>query len=165
MSEQENFLRKQAWDYFAAHASQRMAIFNFYIVLSSVTATTYFASFKPDSNLQSAQWALALLLFIFAFIFWKLDERNKTLIKNAEAALRYFEENDPGDIVTKVFTNEKIETDKRRKCTRGWRSFCIWRLHLSYSVFAAFALIGFSGMVSAVGLFHSIHRCYLLALG
>lgn len=89
--EKEIFLRKLAWDYFAAHASQRMSIFNFYIILSSLTATTYFASFKPDSNLQPARWLLASSLCFFAFIFWKLDGRNKELIKNAEAALRYFE--------------------------------------------------------------------------
>jgi len=38
----ETFLRKQAWDYFVIHASQRMTIFNFYIALSSfVPAYTY----------------------------------------------------------------------------------------------------------------------------
>lgn len=161
--EQEGFLRKQAWDYFAAHASQRMTIFNFYIVLSSVTATTYFASFKGDSNLQSARWGLALSLCFFAFIFWKLDGRNKALIKNAEAALRHFEQNEPGDVVTKVFTNEKIETDKRWESVRGWRWLCFWCWHLSYSdcfnsVFVAFFLLGLGGLVQATGLTRAIWR-------
>src|ERR1700731_2520334 len=83
-SDKNTFLRKQAWDYFDAHASQRMSIFNFYIALSSVTATTYAAAWKADSNLQSARGLLAFLLLLFAFVFWKFDQRNKALIKNAE---------------------------------------------------------------------------------
>jgi hypothetical protein len=163
MSErQESFLRKQAWDYFAAHASQRMAIFNFYIVISSVTTTTYFATFKTDSNLQSARWVLALLLCFFSFIFWKLDGRNKTLIKNAEAALRYFEQNEAGDVVTKVFTNEEAETDKKWECVQGWRWLCIWRWHLSYShcfnsVFIIFALVGLGGLIAATGVVQKLY--------
>ena len=51
----DDFLRKQAWDYFVLHAGQRLTVFNFYIVISSVTATAYFSSFKIDSNLQHAR--------------------------------------------------------------------------------------------------------------
>lgn len=68
-----SYLRKQAWDYFSVHASQRLTIFNFYIIVSSLVATSYFASFKSDSNLESARPALAALLCFIAFVFWKLD--------------------------------------------------------------------------------------------
>ena len=37
---EDSYLRKQAWDYFNVHASQRLAIFNFYVVLSSLTMTS-----------------------------------------------------------------------------------------------------------------------------
>ncbi len=149
------FLRKLAWDYFATHASQRMSIFNFYIALSSVVTATYFASFKNDSNLQSARPILALLLLFFSFIFWKLDERNKVLIKNSERALRFFERTVSGDVETKVFTKEKTETDERRARVRGIGKLLFWRLHLSYSdcfnlVFTAFALVGFGGLIPAI---------------
>ena len=128
-----------------------MAIFNFYIVLSSVTATTYYASFKADSDLQSARPALAFFLCFFSFIFWKLDGRNKALIKNAEAALRHFEQSESGDPITKVFTNELVQTDKMRNSTKGWRRVYLWRWHLGYSdcfnsVFAIFFLVGLSGL-------------------
>jgi len=106
---------------------------------------------------------LALLLCLFSFIFWKLDGRNRALIKNAEAALRYFEQNEAGDIVTKVFTNEEIETDKKWECVKGWRWFCVWRWHFSYShcfntVFIIFALIGLGGVIQATGLVHEIDK-------
>ena len=142
-------LRKQAWDYFSIHASQRMAVFNFYIILSSVVATSYSAGFKGDSNLQPARPVLAGMLCLFSFIFWKLDERTKALIKNAERALKYFEQFDSGDAVAKVFTQEEIET--RSKKTKGWRRTLFWRWHLSYSdcfnsVFLAFFVTGLIGL-------------------
>jgi hypothetical protein len=143
-------LRKQAWDYFNTHASQRMTVFNFYIILSSLVATSYFASFKNDSNLLTARPLLAALLCMFAFIFWKLDQRNKLLIKNAERALKFFERSDPIDSVAKVFTQEEIETDSKK--TKGWRRIFFWRWQLSYSdcfncVFFLFFALGFVGLV------------------
>jgi len=153
--EEHSQLRKQAWDYFTVHASQRMTIFNFYIVLSSVVATSFFASFKSDSNLQSARPILAALLCFFAFIFWKLDQRNKVLIKNAERALKFFEQRDPVDSIAKVFTQEEIET--KANAVTGWRWILCWRWNLSYSscfnlVFVCFFLVGFIGIVT--GFFH-----------
>jgi hypothetical protein len=149
---EESFLRKQAWDYFTTHASQRMTIFNFYVVLSSLTMTSFFASFKSDSNLQSARPVLASLLCLFAFIFWKLDERNKLLIKNSERALKYFERADPSDDVAKVFTQEERETETKK--LSGWRRLMVWRWHLSYSkcfnlIFVLFFLVGLVGLVSS----------------
>jgi hypothetical protein len=143
------FLRRQAWDYFSTHSSQRMSAFNFYIFLSSVAATSYVASFKADSNLQSSRPMLAGLLCLFAFIFWKLDQRTKTMIKIAERALKHYESLDSADPITKVFTKEEIET--RLKRTRGWHRAAFWEWHLSYSdcfnlVFGLFFSVGFLGI-------------------
>jgi hypothetical protein len=152
---QDSFLRKQAWDYFSTHASQRMSIFNFYIALSSLTATTYAASWKADSNLQSARWLLASLLCLFAFVFWKLDQRNRALIKNAERALKYFEKSDGGEPVAMVFCQEEAETNARRAYVTGWRWMQVWNWTLTYShcfnfVFAVFAFIGVAGLAASV---------------
>lgn len=142
-------LRKQAWDYFAIHASQRMTVFNFYIVLSSLVATSYFASFKSDSNLASARPGLAGLLCLFAFTFWKLDQRNKFIIKNAERALKFFEQFETVDNVAKVFTQEEIEMKSKK--AMGWRRLLFWRWQLSYSdcfnlIFSLFFALGFIGL-------------------
>lgn len=160
----DSFLRKQAWDYFALHASQRMTIFNFYIVLSSVTTTTYAASFKTDSNLQPARVVLAALLCLFALIFGKLDSRTKTLIKNAERALKHFEEVDGPNAVTKVFTQEELETDARQ--LQGWRMLLFWRWHMSYSdcfnaVFLIFFAIGLVGVIQVA--LKNLHWIWQLA--
>jgi len=153
MESMSNYLRKQAWDYFHIHANQRLAVFNFYVILSSLTVTTYFASFKSDSNLQSARPALAALLCVFAFIFWKLDQRTKFLFKNAEAALKHFEATDTGDDVAKIFTRE--EWDTSRMGQQGWRRILFWRWHLTYSdcfnfLFLAFFLVGLVGLALAL---------------
>ncbi len=34
---------------------------------------------------------VGLVLSLLSFIFWKLDERNKLMIKNAEGGLKYLE--------------------------------------------------------------------------
>lgn len=107
MKDDDQFLRKQAWDYFALHASQRITTFNFYLLLSSLMSTTYFSSFKTDSNLQSARPFIAVLLICFSIVFWKLDKRNRYLIKNAEAALMVFEAgHETENPKTKLFTLE-----------------------------------------------------------
>jgi len=149
-SDDASTLEKRAWDYFSVHASQRIATFNFYIVLSSLTATSYFASLKADSNLLSARPALAGLLCLLAIIFWKLDQRNRVLIKNAERALKFFEQLHVGDDIAKVFTQEEIETSSRK--LKGWRRMLFWRAQLSYSdcfnmVFLVFFLIGLAGLI------------------
>ncbi|HEV7673284.1 MAG TPA: hypothetical protein VGQ12_02010 [Candidatus Angelobacter sp.] len=147
---EDPFLRKQAWDYFNTHASQRMAIFNFYVVLSSLTMTSYFASFKSEVNFGVARAALAILLCLFAFVFWKLDSRNKFLMKNAERALRYFEAKDENSLIAKVFSQEELETDSRK--LKGWKRSLFWKAHLSYSkcfnlVYSAFFALGILGFV------------------
>jgi hypothetical protein len=79
-----------------------------------------------------------MLLILFSFVFWKLDERVKLLIKNAEAALKFCEEQDSNQtLVTHVFRREEILTQEER--TKRW--------HPSYAkcfsmVFWVFALVG-----------------------
>jgi hypothetical protein len=143
-------LRKQAWDYFQIHATQRLSVFNFYIVISSVMLTAYFASFKIDSNLQQARPAIAGLICLFSFVFWKLDQRTKFLIKVAERALVSFEVGDAAPPSAKVFSQEL----DRPAYASKWLRLCFWRWHMSYSdcfnlVFLTFFLLGVFGLVQS----------------
>ena len=129
-----------------------MTTFNFYIVLSSITITTFAASFRANSNLQPARGVLATLLCVFAVIFWKLDSRNKAMIKNAERVLKYFEAFEEGDTIVKVSTHEELETEAKQ--LRGWQRLLFWRWHMSYSdcfnaVFAIFFFIGLGGIIQS----------------
>ncbi|HXM21080.1 MAG TPA: hypothetical protein VN948_07445 [Terriglobales bacterium] len=139
-----NDLQELAWKYFELHAGQRLTIFNFYIALCSAIAAGLVATFGKDFSYPNARILLGLLLVLFSFVFWKLDDRTKLLIKNAEAALEFYEEQDGKEIlVTHVFRREKVLTAEKRSSVR---------LHLSYSkcfniVFTAFALLGVGTLI------------------
>ena len=138
-----NDLQQQAWKYFELHAGQRLTIFNFYIALCSAIAAGLVATFHKEFAYPNLRSLFGILLILFSFVFWKLDERAKLLIKNAEAALKFFEEQDAKEIsVTHVFRREEILTADAKAS----------RLHLSYSrcfnmVFAVFAFLGVGTLV------------------
>jgi hypothetical protein len=139
----DNNLQEQAWKYFDLHAGQRLTIFNFYIALCSAIATGLVATFHKEFIYPNLRILFGFLLVLFSFVFWKLDGRTKLLVKNAEDALRFFEEQNAKEInVTHVFRREKILTAEAK--SNG--------LHLSYSVcfnlvFAAFTLLGFGTLI------------------
>jgi hypothetical protein len=150
-------LRKQAWDYFQMHSSQRLTTFNFYIVISSVVATALFSTFQKDYKVPALGILLGLLLLTFSYIFWKIDLRNRQLIKGAEAALKYFEgtavlENNEGGEphIAKIFQHEEYLTMKRKTKNSIWP----WKSYYSYSnslnrIFLGFALLGLIGAAIA----------------
>jgi hypothetical protein len=151
----EEQLREQAWNFFQMQAGQRLTTFNFYIVISSVIFTGLAGSFRSDVRLPCLGESLGLLLLLFSFVFFKLDERNRELIKGAEETLRYFEsraklEGEAGDVphIARRFTREDYDT-KARKSRRSWR---FWRNEYSYSecfgmVFLVFGGAGLAGAV------------------
>lgn len=148
----DNDLRNNAWEYFELHASQRLTTFNYYIVISTLITTGIFATFSKDYTAPSLGIAGGLLLVFFSFVFWKLDDRNKQIIKGAEAALKFFEDSSElvdssdGPNVLKLFTRDDFVTDQRRAAKPFWP----WRKHYSYTtsfnwVFWAFAIFGLLG--------------------
>jgi len=156
VSDQRNYL----WNYFQLHASQRLTTFKFYITISTIVFTGYVAilgvSFSPILAIL-----FGLILSLLSFIFWKLDSRNKQLIKNVEEALRYLESlpdfsegiqaNNKVASVLKIFTYEEEQTNKIRKN----KSFWPWRNVYSYSncfnsVFVIFGILGIVGAVYAI---------------
>jgi hypothetical protein len=79
--------RTYAWSYFALHADQRMKLFNFFLLLSGLIL----GAFPPVRNMAPTSKLVGFFpafLVLAAFIFWRLDERTRFLIKNAEAALK-----------------------------------------------------------------------------
>ncbi len=150
-------LRKQAWDFFQMQAGQRLTTFNFYIAISSLLSTGLVTTFKTDMDIPYLGIAFGLLLILFSFIFWKIDQRNGELIKGAEATLKFFEANaslaDDSDIphIAKRFLREEYDT-YLKKGSNSWR---FWRNHYSYSqcfsrVFLVFGCCGFAGLCISV---------------
>jgi hypothetical protein len=154
-------IRRQAWDYFQMQAGHRLITFNFYISISSVLSTGLAASFKLNEDFSNIGLAFGLLLILFSFIFWKLDQRNADLIQGAESALVFFEsESTYNDLdiiphVAKRFTRSEFDT-KQKKRNNSWR---FWINYFSYSSCFRFVFIVF-GFVGLIGSIISIMRFF-----
>lgn len=90
--DQEKIFRTQAWSYFSLHAAQRMQSFQFYITLETALIGGAIVLAKSE---ESHQYLLALIgvaIAFVSFVFSKLDGRTRVLVKNAEAALKYLDD-------------------------------------------------------------------------
>lgn len=149
--------RKYAWDYFQLHSSQRMASFNFYVTLSTALLAGASGALQPSVNLVNIALVLSIVLVTVSFVFWKLDGRNKLLIKNSEEALREIEKgmespNSPTPAIS-LFRYDEQAVMKRR----AHRSLIFWRNYYSYSdvfnlVFILFGMLGTLGIVLCIDL-------------
>ncbi len=108
--------REYAWKYFSLHAEQ-LKTFHFFVVLSTVISGAILTIVKDVSNVSYATPMCYLLAFL-AFIFWKLDQRNRGLIKHGESVLKEIEDNIElsGEKMKSVrlFTNEEVITYKKK---------------------------------------------------
>lgn len=83
--------RRYAWDYFSLHADQRMKMFNFFLIFSGIILAAFPALLRlAPKNLYVALFPL--ILPVTSFLFWRLDQRTRHLIHNAEATLKDIEE-------------------------------------------------------------------------
>lgn len=83
----ESEIRNHAWAYFSLHAQQRMSVFQFFVTIEIALFGGVF--FAVQSNLPGYRpFALiGLIITLLAFVFWKIDQRTRQLIKNAEQSL------------------------------------------------------------------------------
>ncbi|NKB65750.1 MAG: hypothetical protein GKR89_01695 [Candidatus Latescibacteria bacterium] len=154
-------LRQYAWDYFHLHSTQRMSVFNFFTFLAALMTTGLVTTFGPNFQAHSLGIALGALLSLIAFVFWKLDQRTRFLIKNAEEALKELEgsiggEQDQPHPAT-LFRYEEHRTSAARRAQSIWP----WRRQLSYGkslnlVFLLFGLFGLIGAAISAGLQFSL---------
>ena len=85
----ESEIRNHCWSYFSLHAQQRMSAFQFFITLETGIIGAGFFILQSKSQFVNSYWAVMVgpLIMMLAFIFWKIDQRTKDLIKNAESSL------------------------------------------------------------------------------
>jgi hypothetical protein len=136
--------RDYAWEYFKVHAQQRMSLFNFFVIFSSLATTCLVATFQEKAQAHLVGIGLGVLLLAISFVFWKLDERVRFLVKHAERALKWIETKyhadgpDEKPHVLQLFTCEEALTADElavtyAKCFR-WTFF-------------AFGLVGLVGAI------------------
>lgn len=110
------------WEYFKIHADQRMAIFNFYIVISTLLTTGVIGSFHKDFNFPIIGAWLSLMIISISFLFWKLECRNRQLIhlseegiKNLENSCISFDEDNDSLKSFKIFNREAVGKENFNK--------------------------------------------------
>ena len=117
-------LRQQAWDYFALHAQQRLTTIKFYLVIATTLTAAAVASFGENFQFPGLRLLAGFLLSLLSYAFWRLDFRNRELIKAAEAALRSFEAgdriHDGGEEppVEWLFTREQRQSEECEEASR-----------------------------------------------
>ena len=153
----DDYLHQQAWNYFALHAQQRLTTVNFYLVVATTLTAAAVASFGENFGFPGLRLPTGLLLSLLSFVFWRLDFRNRELIKAAEAALRSFEASgriDDGNgepPVEWLFTREDRRSEERKLQT-SWTSYVV---PYTYSdvlnvLFGSFLVTGFLIAILAV---------------
>ena len=150
-------LLRYSWDYFRVHADQRMSIFNFFVALAVFMTGVLVGTFHKNFGMPALGIVLGLGLGFVSFVFWKLDQRVKFLLKNVEASLAELEKHFPtaGSAnephVTQLFSWESAVTRGLRSSRKRWSPAA----QLSYA--QSFNLLFlFFGLVGAVGFILSL---------
>lgn len=134
------------WNYFECHAVQRINTFKIFLVLASIVSTGAAAIIlsKTEAKLPSGECKFlpdipyimivsGLLLIIFSWIFWMLDNRNRKLIHSAEKKLIKMEKD--GLFSYKIF--ETVEKDD--KDSKSFKfSFCFRVIFLCFLIIGIF---------------------------
>ena len=86
----EKTFRSNSWKHFQIHADHRLRAFQFYITISTALLG---AGLLTSRFSESAPIIITIGLFVafFSFIFWRLDKRTRTLVQNAERAIKFLD--------------------------------------------------------------------------
>lgn len=147
--EDRDTFRNYAWEYFKFHADQRMKTFNFFLIAEGLFAGAI-ATLIKTNGAPTIVKALSVVFCLLSIIFWKIDQRNKRLVKNGEEAVKYLDDlydlpnNGKEPHVLKIFTRDDFHTDKAKQIGRPFIE-----AHYSYTwclscVFAIFLILGIS---------------------
>lgn len=150
-------IRNHCWSYFSLHAQQRISVFQYYVTLqSALFGVALFAI--QNSSIQGLRPLafVGLFIFILAFVFWKIDSRTRSLIKNAELSLlkieKYFDQNWPNGFAELPFHNDPQNSPD------GLKFLPLWSGTLSYT--KSFNIIYF--ISGSAGLALSVWLLFLL---
>jgi hypothetical protein len=106
-----------SWNYFSVHAEQRLKTFNFYLALTAGISAVVATMCRATQLMPAAGGLLVCSFPLLALIFWRLDVRNRELVKHGEAAIKHLEglmpfPNDTDNLphVLKIMTREEAVT-------------------------------------------------------
>jgi hypothetical protein len=150
-----------AWKHFQQHAQQRIQYFNYFVIFSTILSTGLVSTFQNNFQAPYLGIGIGLIQAYLAFIFWKIDERNRLLTKHGENIIKEIEANyeTTGNNSYKLFTSEVNETNKQKESNKN--KFFLWH-HFSHGksyriIFVTFFLIGIVGTtISFLNFMHPI---------
>jgi hypothetical protein len=135
-------MAEHAWSYFTLHATHRISLFNFFLVLSSLVLAGLATTIQSTGHMPILGILLGFLLVMVAFVFWKLDQRVSFLIKRSELAIAELEQSMPNERI-RLFLDEPKETGIAISAGNFWQRH--WTYGKSFRfVFLMMALIGLS---------------------
>jgi hypothetical protein len=153
----ESEVRNHCWNYFALHAQQRMSAFQFFITLETGIIGAGLFILQSKSQFANSYWAVMLgpLIIILAFVFWKIDQRTKDLIKNAEHSLKEIESYFLS--TTTIVKNLPFCMDSQNSNSISAFPLIPGRLTYTKSFGTVFAACGIFGALFTLALFMSIN--------
>ena len=152
----ESEIRNHCWNYFSLHAQQRMSAFQFFITIETGLIGACLFLVQSKSQFTNSYWPIMIgpMIMMLAFVFWKIDQRTKDMIKNAEISLaqieKFFLEN------STIVKSLPFSTDPQ--ASGSVKSFPLFpgRLTYSKSFGTVFIACGIFGAVFTPVLFTSL---------
>ena len=143
-----------------------MSVFNYFVLIAALLTAGLAGSFsKNGGSLLTIiiSLLLSISLVIISFVFWKLDQRVRQLIKHAEEALKTLEEHSTNcdtniDKYLALFSEEEKFTKNLRIKYKKKNIFSLLLRHMSYYqcfriIYIVFSFIGLLGIIlSLIGL-------------
>ncbi|MGE8422209.1 RipA family octameric membrane protein [Sphingobacterium siyangense] len=80
-----------AFKHFVQHAQQRVQHFNYFIVFSSLISTATITTLTSSNKVYLIALVLGSIQILISFIFIKIDDRNRFLIKHSEEIIKQIE--------------------------------------------------------------------------
>ncbi len=131
--------------YFELHANQRMAVFNFFLVLAGLVAAGLASAIQGSERFSILGVILGVLLTLVSFVFWKLDQRVCFLMGNAEKTLAKLESMLP-NFPAPLFFEEPGLTNQASSTGPWWVR--LWTYGASFRF--TFLLIGIFGICGSL---------------
>ena len=134
MTDNKSMIFEHAWKYFEIHTQQRMTVFNFYIAIIGLLSAGSGVSLQQGGSYVYFASVMGMFIIFISFIFFKLDERVSSLIKNSEIVLEELEKDFNGVIFKKESSDISLNTSV----------FSVWTYGQCFRVsFFVVASIGF----------------------
>jgi hypothetical protein len=142
---------EHAWRYFEIHASQRMSMFNYFLVLFGLVAAGLGGCLQASGSLRMVGAVLGAALAVVAWTFWKLDQRSSFLVKHAEVALREIELRALPQLAH-LFREEKDHTVNVQMTAS--RPMKLWTYGRSFRlIFASAGVVGVAGVALSFAMY------------